>query len=71
MKIIILFFLFILTLIVFYHLSDFCEMFDIIPIGTRSTRNMSYDLRGDVPIPYHMIFPFNMSTRAPIINAPP
>jgi hypothetical protein len=46
-------------------------MFDIIPIGTRSTRNMSYDLRGDVPIPYHMIFPFNMSTRAPIINAPP
>ena len=35
-----------------------------------SKRNMSYDLRGDVPIPYHMVFPFNMSTRIPIMNKP-
>jgi len=35
-----------------------------------STRNMSYDLRGDVPIPYHMWTPFNMSSRIPIQNKP-
>jgi hypothetical protein len=34
----------------------------------RSTRNMSYDLRGDVPIPYMMTGPFNMSSRMPIQN---
>lgn len=34
----------------------------------RSTRNMSYDLRGDVPIPYIMNVPFNMSSRIPIQN---
>ncbi len=34
----------------------------------RSTRNMSYDLRGDVPIPYFMNLPFNMSSRVPIQN---
>lgn len=36
----------------------------------RSTRGMSYDLRGDVPIPYYMNLPFNMSTRIPIRNKP-
>ena len=35
-----------------------------------STRNMSYDLRGDVPIPYYMEVPFNMTTRIPIRNKP-
>jgi len=35
-----------------------------------STRNMSYDLRGDVPIPYYMNVPFNMGTRIPIRNRP-
>jgi len=35
-----------------------------------SKRGMSYDLRGDVPIPYSMQFPFNMGTRTPIINKP-
>lgn len=72
MKIVILFFLFILTLVIFYNLSDLYEKYgvDLMP-EMRSTRNMSYDLRGDVPIPYHMIMPFNMSTRMPIINAPP
>ena len=34
----------------------------------RSTRGMSYDLRGDVPIPYLMNMPFNMSERIPIQN---
>lgn len=38
------------------------------PIG--STRNMSYDLRGDVPIPYFIWTPFNMTTRVPIRNKP-
>lgn len=38
------------------------------PIGT--TRNMSYDLRGDVPIPYFIWTPFNMTTRVPIQNRP-
>lgn len=33
-----------------------------------STRNMSYDLRGDVQIPYLMNLPFNMSSRIPIQN---
>jgi len=33
--------------------------------STRHTRNMSYDLRGDVPIPQHAWFPFNMSSYAP------
>ncbi len=35
-----------------------------------STRNMSYDLRGDVPIPYQIIPPFNMSSIVPIQNKP-
>ncbi len=34
----------------------------------RSTRNMSYDLRGDVPIPYYINMPWNMSERMPIQN---
>lgn len=33
-------------------------------------KNMSYDLRGDVPIPYFTIFPFNMSSTFPIMNRP-
>lgn len=36
--------------------------------SSRSTRNMSYDLRGDVPIPSIMIGPFNISSRIPIQN---
>lgn len=40
-------------------------------IPTRSTRNMSYDLRGDVPIPDTGFWsPFNMSTLRPIQNKP-
>lgn len=35
-----------------------------------SKRGMSYDLRGDVPIPYYYQFPFNMSSRIPIRNKP-
>ena len=35
-----------------------------------STRNMSYDIRGDIPIPYYIDTPFNMSTRVPIMNKP-
>lgn len=36
-----------------------------------SKRNMSYDLRGDVPVPYYgWMFPFNASSRAPIYNKP-
>ena len=31
-------------------------------------RNMSYDLRGDVDIPYYYILPFNMSSTVPIKN---
>ena len=37
-------------------------------LSSRSTRNMSYDLRGDVPIPYFVNMPFNMSERMPIQN---
>lgn len=33
-----------------------------------STRNMSYDLRGDVQIPYFMQMPFNMTSIMPIQN---
>jgi len=33
--------------------------------STRHTRNMSYDLRGDVPITQQAWFPFNMSSYAP------
>ncbi len=36
--------------------------------GTKS--GMSYDLRGDVPIGSHQIFPFNMATTVPIQNKP-
>ncbi|ARF09938.1 hypothetical protein Indivirus_6_4 [Indivirus ILV1] len=37
----------------------------------RSTRNMSYDLRGDVTIPNTGFWsPFNMSTLIPIQNKP-
>ena len=36
----------------------------------RSTRGMSYDLRGDVPIGNMMVTPFNMTTRSPIMNKP-
>jgi hypothetical protein len=36
--------------------------------STRHTRNMSYDLRGDVPIPYMMNLPFNMPESIPIRN---
>lgn len=37
-------------------------------LSTRHTRNMSYDLRGDVPIPYFMNLPFNMPENMPIEN---
>jgi hypothetical protein len=37
---------------------------------TRSTRGMSYDLRGDVPIPSTYIGPWNISSYAPIRNKP-
>lgn len=33
-----------------------------------STKNMSYDLRGDVQIPYFMQMPFNMTSIMPIQN---
>ena len=36
--------------------------------STRHTRGMSYDLRGDVPIPYFMNLPFNITERVPIQN---
>lgn len=32
-----------------------------------STRNMSYDLRGDVPIPMSYVGPWNISSFAPIV----
>lgn len=38
--------------------------------STRSTRNMSYDLRGDVPIPRTYVGPWNNSSYAPIVNKP-
>jgi len=33
-----------------------------------SRRGMSYDLRGDVLIPYYIQLPYNMGTRIPIKN---
>ena len=36
--------------------------------STRHTRNMSYDLRGDVPIPPSYVGPWNISENAPIQN---
>lgn len=39
-------------------------------IPTRSTRNMSYDLRGDVPIGSYYYSPWLQGTRRPIINKP-
>lgn len=36
----------------------------------RSTRNMSYDLRGEAGMPPLMWTPFNMSPHIPIINEP-
>lgn len=38
--------------------------------STRSTRNMSYDIRGDIPIPKTYIGPWNISSYAPIYNRP-
>lgn len=35
-----------------------------------SKRNMSYDLRGDAPIPIVTTFPFNQSSTFPIRNKP-
>lgn len=35
---------------------------------TRSTRNMSYDLRGDIPIPQTYVGPWNIGTYNPIHN---
>ena len=35
---------------------------------TRSTRNMSYDLRGDVPISYTYVGPWNNSSLSPVVN---
>ena len=32
------------------------------------TTNMSYDLRGDIPIENHFWFPYNMSSVTPIMN---
>lgn len=32
--------------------------------STRSTRNMSYDLRGDIPIPPSYVGPWNISSYA-------
>lgn len=56
----------------FYPLSPYAT--GIYPIWnepTRSTRNMSYDLRGDVPIPETGFWsPWNMSTIRPIQNTP-
>ena len=37
---------------------------------TGTTRNMSYDLRGDIPIPYHQVSPWNQPTSFPIQNKP-
>ena len=37
-------------------------------LGT--TKNMSYDIRGDVPIPYTYTGPWNQSTLRPIQNKP-
>lgn len=47
------------------------NIFPVWNAPTRSTRNMSYDLRGDVPIPDTGFWsPFNMSTLRPIQNKP-
>lgn len=47
------------------------NIYPIWNVPTRSTRNMSYDLRGDVPIPDTGFWsPFNMSTIRPIQNTP-
>ena len=35
---------------------------------TRSTTNMSYDLRGDVPLSYTYVGPWNNSELAPVVN---
>lgn len=37
-------------------------------LGT--TRGMSYDLRGDIPIPRSYVGPWNIGTRSPIVNRP-
>lgn len=38
--------------------------------STRHTRNMSYDLRGDIPIMNQALMPFNMSSIAPVNYIP-
>lgn len=38
--------------------------------GMRSTRGMSYDLRGDVPITQYPIGPWNVSSWSPVQNKP-
>ena len=47
-----------------YNPYDFYDPY----FGVRHTRGMSYDLRGDVPIPMSYVGPFNVSERAPPIN---
>jgi hypothetical protein len=36
----------------------------------RVRRNMSYDLRGDIPIPFRPVSPWNNPEVGPIINRP-
>jgi hypothetical protein len=55
-----------------HNISDLPYYGDPYPftISSRSTRNMSYDLRGDVPVTYQDVGPWNNSTRGPIYNRP-
>ena len=51
------------------YLSTYTEYpFWNIQIGTK--RNMSYDLRGDIPIPMHYVGPWLNSPHIPIYNKP-
>ena len=60
-------------LIVLWLLSSDCEYFQTYlpqPDLPRVRRNMSYDLRGDVPIPYVPVSPWQNAEVGPIYNRP-
>lgn len=59
-----------IVIIVFLIASVFFANFEGFQSLPQTRRNMSYDLRGDIPIPYHQVSPWNNPEVGPIYNRP-
>ena len=63
-----------LFMLAFAFYNAIYEGFIVLPpywnIPTRHTRGMSYDIRGDVPIPSYDVGPWNNSSWAPVSRMP-